>query len=81
MQFRVAGIFLVVCTAGVVCAQQKGQFLLGANGLNAGIQPAAGFSYLNLPGVYSASRLKAPDGSAIPTQGTFDLDSDQKVRR
>jgi hypothetical protein len=79
MQSRVARIFLIVSSAllGVLCAQQRGQYILGSNGLNSGIQPAAGFSYLNMPGLYSASRLKAADGSPINTAGTFDLDTDQ----
>lgn len=55
-----------------VC-QQKGQYLPGTTGLNSGIQPAPGFTYVNSSTFYNADRLKNRDGNAIPVSGSFDL--------
>lgn len=41
-----AGLFLV--TASTLQAQQKGQYVPGQFGLNAGVIPAPGFTYANL---------------------------------
>src|SRR4051812_49416389 len=55
-----------------VC-QQKGQYLPGTTGLNSGIQPAHGFTYVNSSTFYDADRVKNRDGNAIPVSGSFDL--------
>lgn len=54
-------------------AQQKGQYILGTNGLNAGIQPAPGFAYSNVSTFDRSDRLKGPDGEAIPVEGNLDV--------
>ena len=72
MRFRFAGVFLMVWSIclGVAYSQERGQYLLGSYGLNAGIQSGSGFNYSNLPGWYSASRFKAPDnGPVLPVVG------------
>jgi hypothetical protein len=79
MSMKLAGAFLVIFMFGLATAhgQQKGQYILGTNGLNAGIQPGPGFSYSNQGTIYSADRLKGPDGVTVPVSGTFDLNLDQ----
>ncbi len=64
---------------GTALGQQKGQYLLGMNGLNAGIQPPPGFSYGNLSTIYGASRLRGPDGVIVPTTGSFDMVINQNL--
>ena len=58
---------------GTAFGQQKGQYVLGTNGLNAGIMPPPGFSYGNQSTVYGASRLRGPDGVVVPVAGSFDM--------
>lgn len=58
---------------GTAFGQQKGQYVLGTNGLNAGIMPPPGFSYANQSTIYGASRLRGPDGVIVPTAGSFDM--------
>src|SRR5450755_2017533 len=47
-------------------AQQKGQWVPGQAGLDAGILPSPGFTYANLTINYSAGTLKGPEGNSIP---------------
>jgi hypothetical protein len=79
MNMKSAGAFLMIFLAGLgtAPAQQKGQYILGTNGLNAGIQPSPGFAYGNQGTVFRAHRAKGPDGQPIPSSGSFDLDIDQ----
>ncbi len=49
--------------------QQKPQWMPGQVGLNAGIIPAPGFSYVNITIDYSSSAFNGPNGSAIPVTG------------
>jgi hypothetical protein len=53
-------------------AQQKGQWVPGQCGLNAGVIPDPGFTYANLALNYSASQLNASNGNALPgITGTY----------
>ncbi len=65
---RVVVVFLVAIILLVISAkaQERGQYVLGTNGLNAGVQPAPGFTYTNLFTWFSADRLKGIHGEAIP---------------
>ena len=51
---------LSTAVLGTALAQQKGQYVLGTNGLNAGIVPPPGFGYGNQLTIYGASRLRGP---------------------
>ena len=64
---------LSIVASGAAFGQQKGQYILGTNGLNAGIVPPPGFSYANRSTVYWADRLRGPDGAIVPVSGTFDM--------
>ncbi len=59
-------IIFVVCVVPVL-GQQKPQWLPGQVGLNAGILPSPGFSYVNITVRYDASRFNGPSGNAILT--------------
>ena len=54
---------------GGASAQEKGQWVPGQSGLNAGILPNPGNSYANLTIHYSASTLKGAKGNFIPLTG------------
>jgi len=47
-------------------AQQKGQWVPGQSGLNAGVIPDPGFTYVNLTINYSADQLNTSSGNATP---------------
>jgi hypothetical protein len=72
-------LLILVASRIAIWAQQKGQYLPGSNGLNAGIQPAPGFSYANEATVYWATSAKGPNGQSIPSTGSYDLDVDQNI--
>ena len=62
---------LLVCVSPLR-AQQKGQWVPGQYGLNAGVIPDPGFTYANLTLNYSASQLNASNGNALPgITGTY----------
>ena len=79
MRMRITGTARVafLTSAGACLAQQKGQYIPGTNGLNAGIQPPPGFSYSNVATFYDADRLKGTDAQPTPVSGSFDLRIDQ----
>ena len=54
-----------------VMAQQKGQWLPGQVGLNAGIMPDPGITAVNINLDYSSSRLNDANGNAIPVTGSY----------
>ncbi|MBZ5722779.1 MAG: transporter [Acidobacteriia bacterium] len=62
-------IMLVLIPYGL--AQQKGQWLPGQSGLNAGVLPEPGFTYANLTIHYSADSMKDSNGHSIPVQGNY----------
>jgi len=59
-------LVLGLLSAPRLAAQQKGQYLTGQFGLNAGIVPNPGFTYENLARNYSASQLNTSAGQAFP---------------
>jgi len=60
---------IVVPMAG----QQKGQYLPGQFGLNAGLLPEPGITYANISVNYSADRLNNSNGDPTPVTGTYDI--------
>lgn len=68
-------IVLFAILAGVLPlgAQQKGQYVPGQFGLNAGIMPSPGFTYANMEINYNTSTLNDNNGNAIPPNPTLNL--------
>jgi hypothetical protein len=65
-------IGMIVGGTSFLMAQQKGQYVPGQYGLNAGIAPDPGFTYANLTINYSADSLKDSSGSSVPgISGTY----------
>ena len=61
-------------------AQQKGQWVPGQFGLNAGVIPDPGITYANMPLIYSASQLNGPNGSSVPSiTGTYSFWVDENI--
>jgi hypothetical protein len=56
---------LVVASAMPLLGQQKGQWVPGQFGLNAGVIPDPGITYANLALNYSASQLYDSNGNRI----------------
>jgi hypothetical protein len=54
-------------------AQQKPQWMPGQVGLNAGIVPSPGFSYVNIDINYNSGAFIGPRGSAIPATGSYNV--------
>ena len=54
-------------------AQQKGQYQPGQFGLNAGVLPDPGISYVDLNLNYSASRLNFANGQPVNATGTYNV--------
>ncbi len=65
-RFATAVILLFAFTAVICSAQQKGQWVPGQSGLNAGVVPEPGFTYANVAINYSADALHNAAGSADP---------------
>ena len=68
---------LIVCSvlvaSSALMAQQKGQWMPGQVGLNAGILPDPGISIVNIDLAYSSSVLNGPRGNAVPVQGNYNI--------
>jgi hypothetical protein len=66
-------LFCVILLWGPhLLAQQKGQWVPGQSGLNAGILPDPGFTYANLTINYSANSLKDSNGNTVSgISGTY----------
>lgn len=60
-------IISIICVAGALRGQQKPQWLPGQIGLNAGILPSPGFTYVNMAIRYDAGRFNGPSGNSILT--------------
>ena len=65
--------FFFLSCALLMQAQQKPQWLPGQVGLNAGIIPSPGFTYVNITIDYSSGAFNGPSGSAIPVTGNYDV--------
>src|SRR5215467_8056671 len=66
-------ILFLLSAVSISQAQQKGQYVPGQYGLNAGvaIMPPPGFTFANLNFNYSADTLKNSNASAVPVKGNF----------
>jgi hypothetical protein len=71
------GFIFLICVA-MSCtfpslAQQRGQYMPGQYGLNAGlgVQPDPGFTYANISINYSADSLRNSEGVKLPVTGTY----------
>ena len=68
---------LIICCmllgTPVLVAQQKGQWVPGQEGLNAGILPDPGVSIVNITLNYSSTRLNDSQGNSVPIQGSYDV--------
>jgi len=76
------GIFACIFLGGASCAwaQQKGQWVPGQFGLNAGVIPDPGITYANLAFNYSASQLNGPNGNMVQgITGTYSFWVDENV--
>jgi len=54
-------------------AQQKGQYQPGQYGLNAGVLPDPGITYMNLTLNYNANRLNFANGTPVNITGTYNV--------
>ncbi|HSM85682.1 MAG TPA: transporter [Candidatus Limnocylindrales bacterium] len=62
---------LLVCASAT--AQQKGQYVPGQSGLNAGVLPDPGITYTNMSIHYRADSLRDAHGSKVPATGTTEF--------
>lgn len=60
-------------------AQQKGQYIPGQSGLNAGVLPEAGISYANLALNYFADTLRDSGGGVIPLSSDYSIWADENI--
>jgi hypothetical protein len=73
-----ACMFLGVASSAL--AQQKGQWVPGQFGLNAGVIPDPGFTYANLALNYSADQLNNANGNKIPgISGNYSFWVDENI--
>jgi hypothetical protein len=83
VKFKIA-ILIFACLllgyASPLSAQQKGQWVPGQFGLNAGVIPDPGLTYANLALNYSASQLNGPTGNTGPgINGTYSFWVDENI--
>ena len=78
--FFVSACVLLVCALPSM-AQQKGQWIPGQFGLNAGVIPGSGITYANLALNYSASQLNDSNGNPIlqNVTGTYSFWVDENI--
>jgi hypothetical protein len=82
---RLKNAILVLAGFAVLClsplqGQQKGQWVPGQYGLNAGVTPDPGFTYENLVVNFSASQLNDSDGHRVPSvTGTYAFWAEENV--
>jgi hypothetical protein len=75
-QIKIASLVLTLLI--LACAvpsrgQFKPQWMPGQVGLNAGILPSPGFSYVNMDVNYNAGTFNNPSGNSIPVTGTYNV--------
>src|SRR5271170_1796884 len=78
---RVLVLALIIAgVASPLLGQQKGQWVPGQFGLNAGVIPEPGVTYANLALNYSASQLNGPNGNSVPgINGTYSFWVDENI--
>ena len=64
---------LAIAAAWPAAAQQKGQYMPGQYGLNAGILPSPGFTYVNLDINYDTSTINHANGNGINPKPNLNL--------
>jgi hypothetical protein len=85
MAFRIQFAPVVLATLVLACvspllAQQKGQWVPGQMGLNAGVTPEPGFTYSNMAINYSASELNDSGGHRVQgVTGTYAFWVDENI--
>jgi hypothetical protein len=69
------GIFVGILIFGTIPAygQQKGQYMPGQQGLNAGVLPDPGVTYANMTINYSAGTITNSNGNPLPLTGSYDI--------
>jgi hypothetical protein len=73
-------VCMLLGSASSALAQQKGQWVPGQFGLNAGVIPDPGVTYANLALNYSASQLNGPNGNAVSAiTGTYSFWVDENI--
>jgi hypothetical protein len=75
-RMRIASVVLtlfILAGAGPSRGQFKPQWMPGQVGLNAGILPSPGFSYVNMDINYNAGTFNGPQGNAVPATGTYNV--------
>ena len=76
MGLRIWGL-LILCAVMVgalpLRAQQKGQYVPGQFGLNAGIMPSPGFTYQNMEINYDTSTFNDAKGNAVPGKANLNI--------
>jgi hypothetical protein len=70
---RVVLTFFFLSCAFTLHGQQKPQWMPGQVGLNAGMLPSPGFSYVNISVNYRSSTFNNASGSAIPVTGAYNV--------
>ncbi|WP_433966875.1 SphA family protein [Tunturiibacter gelidiferens] len=71
---------LVLMSVAALQAQQKGQYVPGQFGLNAGVVPDSGLTYANVALNYSASSLNDANGNHRPNVvGTYGFWADENI--
>jgi hypothetical protein len=71
---RILAMFVfVLLFAALVSAQERGQYVPGFGGLNAGVQAPPGWTYANYFIWYPMDRLNGPNGNRVPLNINFDL--------
>ena len=77
----IALAFIVVGFASPLLGQQKGQWVPGQFGLNAGVIPDPGITYANLAVNYSASQLNDSSGNKLlqNVTGTYSFWADENI--
>jgi hypothetical protein len=81
-QIKLVAVFASMFLGSVssALAQQKGQWVPGQFGLNAGVIPDPGVTYANLALNYSASQLNGPNGNSVPgINGTYSFWVDENI--
>ena len=66
-------LLLAVSLALPLRAQQKGQYMPGQFGLNAGVQPAPGFTYVPMEINYDTNTFNDANGKALPPKPNLSL--------
>lgn len=60
-------------------AQQKGHHQPGQYGLNTGVLPDPGITYVNLSLNYNAGRLNFANGNPVNAKGTYNVWAQQNI--